>query len=337
MSVEVNAEGVIIALETIAEAHDIDPYELGSALAESLRDAVMRHADSESAYVSLDLETGGIHLEAHFADGSAEAVSLADLGRRGASTIKEAFDRAVEQVMLARLREMLASQTGRLVRGEITQMAPGTAIISLPDGLEAELRTEHAGGLRFRRGMTVTAELTGHIYSTGGTPRAQLSRLSEEFITALLTEAVPSVADGDVVVTSIARDPGFRTKVLLSSTTGRDPVAPVIGSRGATIRRVVDEIYPERIDVLAVADPEEMVAAALSPARVYRVEMVSPDHARVWVSEEERGKAFGTAGRNVRLASQLLDIQIEIVSPGSEVSATGDADDETPEVIAEAA
>lgn len=309
-----DASNVIAALDSLAETHDIDPVIFGEALAESLRSAVMRTFDSPDAYVALDLDTGEVVLMALPADSDPVPVTLADLGRRGAAAIKEAFDRTISSVREARLTDLLASKSGQLVSGRITQASAEAAIITLADGVEAELLASQAAGLRLRPGSLVSAILTGEVDASGGTPRAWLTRRTPEFIAALLAEAVPSVADGAIEILEIAREPGIRSKVLVrsASPSGPDPVGLIIGSKGSTIRKVADEIFPERIDIVAEGPIEEMVVAALTPGRISRVEVSEDGSVVAWLASSERSAALGRDGSNVRLASQLLGRRIEV-------------------------
>lgn len=325
-----NSENVLAALDSLSSTHDIDPYVFGAALVESLRDAIIRHYGTADAYVSLDIETGQVRLEALPAEGNPIAVTLDELGRRGAAAIKDAFDRTVTEARTERLAELLAKSSGSLVVGRVTQSSREAAIVTLPDGTEAELLSSNAPGLRFRTGTQVSAILTGAVDSSGGTPRARLTRRGNEFIEALFAEAVPSVADGSIRLVAIARDPGNRTKVLVAPANpgDPDPVGLIIGTKGATIRKIADEIYPERIDVLSVGSTEEMVTAALSPGRVVRVTEEADGSAVAWIPASERAAVLGRSGTNLRLASALLGLRIDLKTLGEGTDAN--AEETTP-------
>lgn len=312
-------DNLLAALEAISASYGADPELFATELAQSLRNEVIRSFNAEDAYVGLDLDTGDLEIEAYLHDGSARAVSLSDLGRRGAAMVKEAFDRAVVAARADRVAALVADRAGTLVTGRVSQLSPDAAIVDLGDGVEAELRRSRAGAVTLRRNMTISSLLTGAVDSTGGTPRAVLTRLGTDFIKALLADTVPSVADGSIEVTRIAREPGVRTKICVSGSAELgDPVAIIIGSGGSTIRRVTDHLGPERVDVIAETDDvAELVEAALVPGKVRSVEVGPDGSVTVDVYADQRPAIFGRGGTNVRLASELVGADIRVISSDS--------------------
>ncbi len=315
-----NASHLLEALETLADINDVPAEDLATALAETLHNEVTRFADTDNAYVALDMESGELTLQALPLDEDPYNVTLEDLGRRGASAIKESFDRVILQARVERLEELLKSSTGTLVHGVIHQAAKDTAIIDLPDGVEGELRAVNAPGLSFRKNQDVTAIITGEVDLSGSQPRARLSRRVPGFIEQLLEEAVPSVADGTIELLAVAREPGVRTKILVKSNSeSSDPVALIIGTKGSTIKKVTEQTFPERIDVISFGAIEETVAAALAPGKVDSIQ-IEDDKIIAWVLADQRSAIFGRGGTNVRLASILVGARIEIRSPEDETA-----------------
>lgn len=145
-----------------------------------------------------------------------------------------------------------------------------------------------------------------------------LSRTSPELVRAIVEMEVPEVADGTIVIERIARDPGKRTKIAVSSTRDDvDPVGACVGLKGARIQNVIAELEGEKIDVLRYdADPTVFIANALSPAHVKRVVILDIDmrKAVAVVDEDQLSMAIGKSGQNSRLAGRLCDWSIDVKS-----------------------
>lgn len=306
------------ALEMMAHEHAADVGDLARALVEALYTEVLRSTGADDAHVSLDLETGDLEVTITEGD-EVKVLDFADMGRRGAAVLKNAFDAVVLDLRRERLAALLERRAGQVVSGRVRHVNDQVIVVQLDDGVEAELPVSHAPGLRPRTGAAVSALLTGRIESAGGVVRAQLSRKPDEFILRLLEEAVPSIADGSIEIVKFAREPGVRTKLVVRRTdpNGPDPVALIIGSGGQTIRQVTDAAYPERIDVMEEADLVELTTRALAPGKVRHVE-VNDSEIVVYVTDEERPAIFGRGGWNVKLATELVGRHIRVVSPGDD-------------------
>jgi N utilization substance protein A len=149
-------------------------------------------------------------------------------------------------------------------------------------------------------------------------PQVTLSRTHPNLVKKLFALEVPEIADGTVEIAAIAREAGHRTKIAVRSTVaGVNAKGSCIGPMGQRVRNIMSELHGEKIDIVDWSeDPAEMVAHALSPARVNSVEIVSLEQraARVVVPDFQLSLAIGKEGQNARLAARLTGWRIDIRS-----------------------
>ena len=133
---------------------------------------------------------------------------------------------------------------------------------------------------------------------------------------------MPEIASGSVVIKSIAREPGFRTKIaVVSEEEGVDPIGSCVGQRGTRIMAVINELGGEKIDVIEwQKDPQKFIANALAPAKIVEVKIEDKNTAVVFVPEDQLSLAIGKDGRNVRLAANLTGWKIDIKTAEGEVA-----------------
>jgi transcription termination/antitermination protein NusA len=171
-------------------------------------------------------------------------------------------------------------------------------------------------GERYEQGSRIKAVITEVRSGTKG-PQVILSRRDPELIKTLFELEVPEIADGLVEIRSVAREPGYRSKIAVEShQAGVDPVGACVGPRGSRVRMVVSELRGEKIDIIPWnTDPARFVAKALSPARVREV-FVDDDtkEATVVVPDDQLALAIGKEGLNARLAARLSGWKVDIVS-----------------------
>jgi N utilization substance protein A len=158
-------------------------------------------------------------------------------------------------------------------------------------------------------------------------PQITLSRSHPNLVKKLFALEVPEIADGTVEIAAIAREAGHRTKIaVFTRTSGVNPKGACIGPMGQRVRNVMSELHGEKIDIVDWSeDPAELVAHALSPARVSSVEIVdlAARSARVIVPDFQLSLAIGKEGQNARLAARLTGWRIDIRS--DEASETANA------------
>ena len=239
-----------------------------------------------------------------------------DFGRIAASTAK--------QVILQRLRDAEDDQTfgeyagieGDVVVGVVQQGKDPKNVLVDIGKLEAILPVqEQVPGEEYTHGLRLRTFVVRVAKGVRG-PSVTLSRTHPNLVKKLFALEVPEIADGSVVIEAIAREAGHRTKIAVRSTrSGINPKGACIGPMGSRVRNVMAELHGEKIDIVDWSDdPAEMVANALSPARVSKVEVVdmSTRSARVTVPDYQLSLAIGKEGQNARLAARLTGWRIDI-------------------------
>ncbi len=254
-----------------------------------------------------------------------------DFGRVAATTAR--------QVILQRLREAeddvtfgeFAGTEGDLVSGIIQQGNDKRMVFVDLGRIEAVLPPqEQVPGEKYTHG----SRLKCHVVSVAKTPRGPrvtVSRTHPNLVRSLFALEVPEIADGSVVIESIAREAGHRTKIAVRSTVeGLNAKGACIGPMGQRVRAVTAELHGEKIDIVDWSDdPAELVGNALSPAQVTSVTVVDPLNrsARVVVPDYQLSLAIGKEGQNARLAARLTGWRIDI---RADTAPTGEEDDRRP-------
>jgi len=238
-----------------------------------------------------------------------------DFGRIAAQTAK--------QVILQKLREserdsILAEwrgKEGQIVSGAVQRFERGNVFIDLGRTIGVMFTNESIPGEHYRAGERLRF-LVLAVQEDTRLPGIILSRSHPKFVAELFKMEVPELAEGAVEIKSIAREPGNRTKIAVSSTTtGVDPVGALVGQRGTRVMAVNNELGNEKIDIIEWSeDPEKLIANSLSPAKAERVEILERREARAFVPESQLSLAIGRGGQNVRLAAKLTGWKIDVRS-----------------------
>ncbi len=165
-------------------------------------------------------------------------------------------------------------------------------------------------------------------------PLIFLSRAYPKLVSKLFELEVPEVSAGSVVIKSIAREAGSRSKIAVASTMeGVDPIGSMVGQRGTRVMAVINELAGEKIDIVEWSeDPQKYIANSLSPAKAIEVKIMPKNKSLVIVPDDQLSLAIGKEGQNVRLAAKLTGWKIDVRSPGQE----GEVADEAEEEIQEA-
>ena len=286
---------------------------------------------AERARIELDRKTG--HVVVYAAEVDDEGITLREyddtptgFGRIAATTAK--------QVLLNRLREAegdvtLVEFTGRegdLISG-VVQQGTNPRMIRVDLGkLEANLPPEEqVPGESYAHGTRLKCIVTGVRKGFKG-PQITVSRTHPNLVRQLFALEVPEIADGTVTINAIAREAGHRTKIAVRSTVpGVNAKGACIGPMGQRVRQVMSELSGEKIDIVDFSDdPAEMIAHALSPARVSQVMIVDPvaRAARVIVPDYQLSLAIGREGQNARLAARMTGWRIDIRSDAANTEET---------------
>jgi N utilization substance protein A len=238
-----------------------------------------------------------------------------DFGRIAAQTAK--------QVILQKLRESerdsilseWRDKEGQIVSGVVQRFERGHVYVDLVRTVGVMFANESIPGEHYRVGERLRF-LVLAVQEDARLPGIVLSRSHPRFVIKLFEMEVPELSEGIVEVKAIAREPGNRTKLAVSSKAdGVDPVGALVGQRGTRVMAVNNELGQEKIDIAEWSeDPERFISNSLSPAKVQSVEILPRREARVYVPEDQLSLAIGRGGQNVRLAAKLTGWKIDVRS-----------------------
>ena len=258
-------------------------------------------------------------------------VTPPDTSRIAAQHAKTEINQLVRNAARAQIYEEFSQRVGDIITGTVLQTTPDFTIVKIREGVEAELphfdkrrfpdeRNERPAGERYAHNQRVKAIIIDvrdpnstqqPVRGERQRPPIVISRTHPDLLRRLFELEVPEVYDGVVEVRSVAREPGIRSKVAVSSYDDRlDPVGACVGPKGSRVRTVVSELRGERVDVILWSDdPAECVKNALSPARVSKVLVDRENnYATVIVPDDQLSLAIGKEGQNARLAARLTGL-----------------------------
>ncbi|MCC5907748.1 MAG: transcription termination/antitermination protein NusA [Balneolaceae bacterium] len=248
-------------------------------------------------------------------DEFAQEISITDFGRRAVTMARQQLAQRIREIEKDNVFEDYSDRIGEIVLGDVYQVRNNKDILVNHNGVELLLpKNEQIYKDRYRKGDTIRAVVV-EVKRQGGNPTVIISRTSPLFLERLFENEIPEVFDGIIELKRIAREPGDRSKVAVISHDERvDPVGACVGMKGIRIHAVVRELQNENIDVINYSDDNvEFIKRALQPAKVLKVEL-SEDGTRasVLVPADEVSKAIGKGGVNIRLASKLVECEIDV-------------------------
>tara|TARA_Y100001949_G_scaffold159479_1_gene150404 strand:+ start:555 stop:1865 length:1311 start_codon:yes stop_codon:yes gene_type:complete len=242
-----------------------------------------------------------------------EVIDLTVFGRRIINTAKHFFAQKLRDVERNYIYEDYANRIGEIVIGIVHQVQRDNVFINID---QAELRlpkNEQIQSERFRRGDTVRSVIKSVEITSKG-PDIVVSRSDNYFLNKLFEMEVPEIEDGIIDITSIARQPGERAKIIVQSNDRRiDPVGACVGMRGSRIQAVVRELNNEKIDIVNHSEqPEILITRALSPAKPVNLYIDEEKEYCIAIFEDENlDSAIGRSGMNINLASRLTHYRID--------------------------
>ena len=243
-----------------------------------------------------------------------------EFGRIAAQTAKQVIVQKVREAERTRQFAEYKDRVGEVVNGIVKRVEFGNVTVDLGRAEAILRRDETIPRESFRPGDRVRA----YIYDVREEPRGPqifVSRSHPQFMAKLFGQEVPEIYDGIIEIKSVARDPGSRAKIaVLSNDSSIDPVGACVGMRGSRVQAVVGELQGEKIDIIQWSpDPATFIVNGLAPAEVAKV-VLDEDQSRieVVVPEEQLSLAIGRRGQNVRLASQLTQWDIVIMTEEEE-------------------
>ena len=239
-----------------------------------------------------------------------------DFGRIAAQTAKQVINFNVREAERERQYNDYIDKKDTILSGIVKRLEFGNIIVDLGRAEAIIQKNEMIPRENIKAGDRIKA----YCLDVRREPRGQqifLSRAHPKFMEKLFLQEVPEIYDGLIEIKSSARDPGSRAKICVKAIdTSLDPVGACVGMRGSRVQAVVNELQGEKIDIVNWSeDPAAIVANALSPAEVQRVNVDNElKKLDVILSEENLSKAIGRRGQNVRLATKLLNYEINIMT-----------------------
>jgi N utilization substance protein A len=242
------------------------------------------------------------------------------LGRIAAQSAKQVILQKVREAERDRQFEEFKDRAGTIINGSVKREEYGNVIVDVGRGEAILRRNEKIGRESYRPGDRVRCYIKDVRREVRG-PQIFLSRTAPEFMAELFKMEVPEIYEGIIEIKSVSRDPGSRAKIAVYATDGSiDPVGACVGMRGSRVQAVVNELQGEKIDIIPWnEDQPTFLVNALQPAQVTKVVLdEEAGKIEVVVPEEQLSLAIGRRGQNVRLASQLTGLDIDIMTEAEE-------------------
>ena len=336
--------------EAVAREKMIDPSLVIEAMEESLaRAAKSRYGSELDIRVSIDRKTGKATFtrvrtvveddeienekaeltveqakpykaDAQVGDVLVDEVPPVDMGRIAAQSAKQVILQKVREAERDRQFEEFKDRAGTIINGVVKREEYGNVIVDVGAGEGVLRRNEKIGREAYRPNDRIRCYIKDVRRETRG-PQIFLSRTAPEFMAELFKMEVPEIYDGIIEIKAVARDPGSRAKIaVISYDSSIDPVGACVGMRGSRVQAVVNELQGEKIDIIPWnEDAPTFLVNALQPAEVTKVVLdEDAERIEVVVPEEQLSLAIGRRGQNVRLASQLTGLDIDILTEEEE-------------------
>ncbi|MEL6914307.1 MAG: transcription termination factor NusA [Pseudomonadota bacterium] len=258
--------------------------------------------------------------EVQLTDELIDEVPPVEMGRIAAQSAKQVILQRVREAERDKQYEDFKDRAGTIINGIVKREEYGNVIVDVGSGEATLRRNEKIGREAYRPNDRIRCYIKDVRREQRG-PQIFLSRTAPEFMMELFKMEVPEIYDGIIEIKACARDPGSRAKIaVISYDSGIDPVGACVGMRGSRVQAVVNELQGEKIDIIPWnEDQPTFLVNALQPAEVSKV--VLDDEAErieVVVPEEQLSLAIGRRGQNVRLASQLTGLDIDIMTEEEE-------------------
>ncbi|MFT6932245.1 MAG: N utilization substance protein A [Paracoccaceae bacterium] len=334
--------------EAVAREKMIDPNLVVEAMEESLaRAAKSRYGTELDIRVHIDRKTGKAtftrvrsvvdEIENHFTemtvadaqpyvagavagDEIIEEVPPVEMGRIAAQSAKQVILQKVREAERDRQYEEFKDRAGTIINGVVKREEYGNVIVDIGRGEAVLRRNEKIGRESYRPNDRIRVYIKDVRREQRG-PQIFLSRTAPEFMAELFKMEVPEIYDGIIEIKAVARDPGSRAKIaVISHDSSIDPVGACVGMRGSRVQAVVNELQGEKIDIIPWnEDAPTFLVNALQPAEVTKVVLdEEAERIEVVVPNDQLSLAIGRRGQNVRLASMLTGLDIDILTEEEE-------------------
>lgn len=303
--------------------HDIRAFidRKTGAIALSRYREVVEEIDEESEFTQILLEDAkAINKDIQVGEYIIDPLPPIDFGRVAAQTAKQVIVQKVRDAERNRQYEEYKEKIGTIINGTIKRIEFGNVIVDIGKTEAILRRDEIIPREKFKNGDRIRAYVLDVRRENKG-PQIFLSRTCPDFLAALFTQEVPEIYDGIVKIVSVARDPGSKAKIAVRANDMTiDPVGACVGLRGIRVQAVVTELQGEKIDIIPYSeDKAQYIVSALAPAEVTKV-VIDEDNNRIEavVPKEQFSVAIGRRGQNVKLASQILGCDIDVLTEEEE-------------------
>ena len=348
LGISANRLELLQIAEAVAQEKSIDPEIVIEAMEEGIMKAARsRYGNESTIEAEIDRTTGKISLvrllevvedvisdsreislkvakeknpAAQIGDMISESLPPIDFGRVAAQAAKQVITTRVRDAERDRQYEEFKDRVGENINGVVKRIEYGNILVDLNNAEGVIKRDEYIPREKFRNNERVRA----YIYDVRREHRGHqifLSRNHPQFMAKLFVQEVPEIYDGIIEIKSIARDPGSRAKIaVISKDSSIDPVGACVGMRGSRVQAIVNELQGEKIDIIQWSDdPATFIVQSLVPAEVSKV-VLDEDAKRVEVvvPDDQLSLAIGRRGQNVRLATQLTEWEIDILTQKEE-------------------
>ncbi len=340
--------------KVIAELVDekgLDQASLQGIICEGILAAYLKKYPDAILRVTINKKTESLQVEAEKTVVSTVENPLLEISLKKANTLQKnvslgdklwiPFEEAIGRVEILKARQIIATKLkdvealgiyeafkdkqGEIVQGVIHKHDPAGTLVMVRDTLAFLPKSLSIPDEKYIAGRPIRALLKVVYQDYRSNGQIILDRASGDFLKKLIELEIPEVYDKLIEIKAVSRRAGYKGKVIVAQNDPNiDPVGTCIGVGGSRIKPILKELNGEKIDIFSWGhSKEELVALALRPAEVNKVEIQDEHKARAWVSEDQRALAIGKMGQNISLACELLDMEIELVSSGEGLEDVG--------------
>ncbi|MBL8007122.1 MAG: transcription termination factor NusA [Ignavibacteria bacterium] len=351
---------IVDAFSMMAKDKNIDRDILSSVIKDSFNKMMEKKYGAESNYdIVVNMEKGDIEIflyktvvenitdpnteidietakeksgeDLQVGDDYVEEIPIVDFGRRMVINLKQNLNQKIREIEKEITYNTYKDLVGEILVGEIYQIKP-TSILLIHNGNEIIFpKSEQIPKERYKKGDTIRAIVKSIEKRPSGPPLIIVSRADEQFLEKLFELEIPEIYDGIIEIRGIAREPGERAKMSVTSNDDRiDAVGACVGMKGIRIHSIVRELSNENIDVINYSDePAIYISRALSPAKLNDVSLDNESKiAKIYADEDQISLIIGKSGQNIKLASKLTGYQIDVVREEEEEEDEDETEDE---------
>ncbi len=301
-------------IDTIERSRDIPRDEVVAAIESAIASACRKNLRlKKEVSVNINPETGQLTI---LVGDEPLDISTTELGRIAAQSAKQVMIQRIKEAESGVVFSQLSEKLKQIITVSMIRMEGRTLVFSVGKAEGHLPEYEQIPGERFFPGDTFKV-LVLEVRKTGTRVRIIGSRTHPDFLVRLIENEVPELQDGTVEIKAIAREPGKRSKIAVASSNPQcDPVGACLGTRGMRIRNVVRELKDEKIDVVEWRpEKDRFIVNALKPAQVKRLLMNKHlNRCVAIVPPDDLSAAIGRNGQNVRLASRLVECELDVMT-----------------------